>query len=261
MVTTGGSPHITHHGSALRRLAGPRVAGGAVVVTLVLAGCQGSPGPATESSAPTTPATSPSAIPTGPPTPKPRDQAAALAGQLRGRPLDITYRIRPRDPDQKGGVVRIQRAGGRYRVDVTRGASTSSLRTAPRGVVSCQSGPQGRTCLLVAKPGQRPPTLFNPGLQRIVTQALPRLAAPRRSLVVKRDGTWRAPHGYGTAVCFRVRGRSIDEGRYCLLDRGRFVGTPVSITYRSGRLVVVSIDSRVSPGFAVPPVRPTPLPD
>ncbi len=250
---TSGSPRGARRGQAVRWLA---AMGGA---TLAITGCQSSPDPVT-GSASTTPTPTSSATAEDAPTPSPRDQAAALAGQLRGRPLDLTYRIRPRNPEQQGGVVRIQRARGRYRIDVTRGASTSSLRTAPRGAVSCQSGPKGRTCLLVAKPGRRPPALFDPGLQRIVTQTLPALADPPRSLVVRRDGVWRAPHGYGTATCFRVRGRGIDEGRYCLLDSGRYVGTPVLITYRSGRLVILSIDNRVAAGFALPPVAPTPLP-
>jgi hypothetical protein len=254
VFATTGSPRGARRGRAVRWLAAVGV------VALAVTGCAGDPEPVADSST-TTPAPTRSPTTTVAPTPSPRDQAAALAGRLRGRPLDLTYRIRPRNLEAQDGLVRIQRARGRYRIDVTRGASTSSLRTAPRGAVSCQSGPRGRTCLLVAGPGQRPPALFDPGLQRILTQAVPRLADPPRSLVVRRDGTWRAPHGYGTAVCFRVRGRSIDEGRYCLLDSGRYVGTPVLITYRSGQLVIVSIDNRVSAGFALPPVAPTPLPD
>lgn len=232
----------------------------ATALAVMLGGCQDSPPPA--ASATTTPtATSASPSPTATSTPPvtARAQARALARQLQGRPLDVTYRIKRSNPDQPGGTVRIQRVGQRYRVDVTRGSSTSSLRTAPRGLVSCLRTPNGRSCFLVAKPGDRPPVLFNPGLQRIVTQAMPTLA--RGSASVRRDGTWRAPQNYGQATCFKVKGKNIDDGRYCLLNTGRFAGTPVYVRYKSGRLVAISIDARVSPGFIVAPVNPTPLPN
>ncbi|MFZ0324234.1 MAG: hypothetical protein WAN48_08900 [Actinomycetes bacterium] len=234
----------------------------ALVALVTLAACTSSETAAPNASQTTSaPVASPTTSPADPARVSPRAQARALALQVRGLPLDITYRIKPSNPDQQGGFVRIQRAGGRYRVDVTRGGSTSSLRTAPRGLVSCLSSPNGRSCFLVARPGSRPPALFNPGVQRIVTQAVPALASNSRSLTVRRAGTWRAPFGYGQAVCFAVHGKHVDGGQYCLLDHGRFAGTPVKVTYRSGELVVRSIDRRVSSGFARPPITPTPLPN
>jgi len=229
----------------------------AALAAAVLGGCQDSAPPAA-SATPTPPTTSAAPSPTAT-TPVTAEAAArTLARQLQGRPLDITYRIKRSNPDQPAGLVRIQRVGQRYRVDVTRGSSTSSLRTAPRGLVSCLRTPNDRSCFLVAKPGDRPPALFNPGVQRIITSVMPALA--KGSASVRRDGSWRARQDYGRATCFTVKGKNIDDGRYCLLNDGRFAGTPVYVSYRSGRLVAISIDAHVAPGFIVSPVKPTPLP-
>jgi predicted nicotinamide N-methyase len=101
--------------------------------------------------------------------------------------------------------------------------------------------------------------LFDPGVQRIFSRTLRRLAAGGASTTVVRSGTVRTAR-YGPAQCFTVRGQRVDAGRYCLLEGGRFAGVPARVQFRSGALKVLSIDRGLSDSVFRPVVRPTPLP-
>ena len=228
---------------------------------LALSACSDGPAPTAESPAPTLPTTTTVTTPTPTTTPSPsaREQARQLARQGLRSPLDVRYAIRPRAPASPRGQVRVRLEGSRYRVDVARGQTTASLFTAPRGLVSCQTSPRGRSCFLVSTSRTRPPALFDPGVQRIFSRTLRRLAASGASTTVVRSGTVRTAR-YGPAQCFTVRGQRVDAGRYCLLEGGRFAGVPARVQFRSGALKVLSIDRGLSDSVFRPVVRPTPLP-
>jgi hypothetical protein len=228
-----------------------------VTALLTLAGCSDSSPPSTGTTATTSPSATPS--PSAVERLSARDQAALLLG-TPPRPLDATYRLvsRGKRPD---ATVRVRLARGSYRVDVTRRGRTASLFTAPAGLVSCQTEPRAKSCFLVAKRGQRPPRLFDPGVQRIFLSTVGVIADPRKGVRIRYAGTWKAPKPLGSAPCFQVRGKLADPGTYCFLSQGRWSGALARAEFASGSLSLRSIDGRFDPKSAFrPPVRATPLP-
>jgi hypothetical protein len=241
-----------------RRAPGPLPLGVAcLALALVVAGCSGDGSPEASEPPTSTPAPTASATPT--PTLSAREEAADLVAQAP-RPFDALYRLDSagQRPDAKVRM-RIDRA--RYRVDVTRGRSTASLFTTRAGLVSCQVEGRDKACFLVAKRSERPPRLFDPGVQRIFLSAVPAIGEPRAGVRVRRAGVWKAPKPYGSAPCFQVTGRLPDPGVYCFLAEGRWTGALARAEFGSGSLSLRSIDGRFN-GDATftPPVRPTPLP-
>ncbi|MDH4353668.1 MAG: hypothetical protein OEW41_06770 [Actinomycetota bacterium] len=233
-----------------------KVAAAAVVlVLLALAGCSDSPTPTTVVSPPSPSASSPS--------PVERLSARSQAGLLLRkppRPVDATYRLVSRG-NRPDATVRVRLDRRSYRVDVTRRGRTASLFTAPAGLVSCQTAPRAKSCFLVAKRDERPPRLFDPGVQRIFLATVDVIADPRKGVRIRHAGVWKAPKAYGSAPCFQVRGKLADPGTYCFLDKGRWAGALARAEFASGSLSLRSIDGRFDPKNAFrPPVRATPLP-
>jgi hypothetical protein len=187
-------------------------------------------------------------------------EEAALLLRKPPRPVDATYRLdsRGKRPD---AMVRVRLDRRSYRVDVTRRGRTASLFTAPAGLVSCQTAPRQRSCFVVAKRDQRPPRLFNPGVQRIFQSTVRVIGDPRKGVRIRRAGVWEAPKNYGPAPCFQVRGKLADPGTYCFLSQGRWAGALARAEFGSGNLSLRSIDGKFTGSNAFrPPVKPTPLP-
>lgn len=228
-------------------------AAGALLLTVT--GCTGDPDPGASPAA-STPVPSVSATPT--PTLSAREEAADLVAAAP-RPFDALYRLDSagRRPD---AAVRMRIDKGRYRVDVVRGRSTASLFTARTGLVSCQVEGRDTACFLVAERSERPPRLFDPGVQRIFLAAVPTIGEPGAGVRIRRAGVWKAPRPYGSAQCFQVSGRLADPGVYCFLTDGRWTGALARAEFASGSLSLRSIDGRLSDATFSPPVRPTPLP-
>jgi hypothetical protein len=233
------------------------LAAGIVAGVLALVACSGEGAPGTPQPEGLSAAPSPSATATPPPSARAEAQALARLGMRS--PLDVTYRIRRPSPQLPHGQVRVRMSGDRYRVDVVRGPTTSTLLTTRRGLVSCRTSPGNRSCYLVSTAAGKPPPLFDPGVQRIFRHSLRRLARSGNGLTVTRSGPV-AETRYGPARCFAVRGDLVDRGRYCLLVQGQFQGVPVRVEYRSGTLLAVAIDRSLSKDAFQPMVRPTPLP-
>lgn len=211
----------------------------------------------TTSASPTPPGST--ASPT--PTLSPGAAAAALVGQAP-RVFDAVYRLRSTAERQPNALVRVRVTPNRYRVDVTRGRKTSTLMTAPAGLVSCQLAAGDRSCLLVAERDGQPPPLFDPGIQRIFRQVVPIVAAARPGVRVMRAGVWRGPRAYGDSQCFEVGGRLSDPGVYCFLVEGRWAGLLARAEFASGSLSLRAVTGRFDAEVAfTPPARPRPLPD
>ena len=233
-----------------------RLAAAAVVLGLLaLTACSGDPTPST--------AVSPTPSPTSSASPverlSARDQAALLL-RKPPRPLDATYRLDSRG-NRPDATVRVRLDRRSYRVDVARRGRMASLFTAPVGLVSCQIAPRAKSCFLVAKRDERPPRLFNPGVQRIFLATVAAIENPRKGVRIRHAGVWKAPRPYGTAPCFQVRGKLADPGTYCFLDEGRWAGALARAEFASGSLSLRSIDGRFDNQTAFrPPVRATPLP-
>ena len=231
-------------------------AGGALLLaTATLAGCAGgdeprgvrSPAPSTTTSAASRPTT---------PTPTPAEQRASdLAREGLTAAYTATYALQRAGAGDPAATVRIYKLGTSYRVDVARGGATSLLMSTAEGPVSCQVRGSRRTCLLVAGPGERPPRLFDPGLQRLVTDVLEAVSGGD-GLTVEGAGTMAAADGLPSATCFRISGGEVAPGEYCLTDGG----VPRRATYGSGTLELTELAKPPASSVFRPPVRPTPLP-
>lgn len=198
----------------------------------------------------------PDASPSPTPTPEP---PAQVLSRLARRGLTAgyvgTYVLDPAAPGRQDARARLFRRGDLVRVEVVRGSARSILTTTPRGPVSCQVEGRDRTCLLVAGPGERPPALFDPGLQRLVGADLEAFARRIGRLTVTDAGVLPATGRLPSARCFLVDGGA-DDGEFCLAPGGILRRAQ----FDSGRLDLVRLDDRPPRAAFRPPVKPTPLP-
>jgi len=190
------------------------------------------------------------------PTPTPADERAAdLAAAGLAAEYTATYALQRAGAGDPAATVTIYKLGASYRVDVARGGATSMLMSTAEGPVSCQVRGSRRTCLRVAGPGERPPRLFDPGVQRLVTDVLEAVSRGD-DLTVEGAGTLTASDGRPPATCFRINGEGIDPGEYCLTEEG----VPRRATFGSGTLELTELAPAPAQSVFRPPVRPTPLP-
>lgn len=231
-----------------------RVAVSALVVLLLpgLAACSaGDDGKAADR----TPAATRSTA-TSTPTPTPPEQVlSALAAEGVAAQFTGTYTLDSIDPKQDDATVTIHRLASSYRVDVTRGGATSILLTTTEGLVSCQVQAGQRTCLLVGPVGEPPPTLFDPGLQRLFTSDLAALVRGD-GLTVTPAGALPAAGPIASATCFAVAGTGVDPGEYCLTEAGILR----KAQFPSGTLELTELAGPPDADVFTPPATPTPLP-
>jgi hypothetical protein len=204
-------------------------------------------------------------------TPKPVELTAAeRAQQLSALAPDrfkASYRLTTRGnlPDAK---VLMRVLGERFRLDLTHGRTTAVLVYGRRGIVSCRIRQPAskedrieRVCFLVAETPRQLPALFDPGIQRLFRPTTLALSRGGKQVMVRRDGTWKAPHRLGEAECFAVRGERVERGRYCYLaEPGPNIGLLARAVFPSGTLELRDVSSALRSGAFRPPVRPTPLP-
>jgi hypothetical protein len=217
------------------------------------------------------PAASPTPSPSVSATLKPQELTAAERAQqlsaLAPDRFQASYRLTTRQnlPDAK---VLMRVLGERFRLDLTRGRTTAVLAYGRRGVVSCRirqpktkNDRVERTCFLVARTPRQLPPLFDPGIQRLFRTTTLALARGGKQVTVRRDGTWKAPHGLGVAECFAVRGERVRRGTYCYLaEPGPNIGLLARAVFPSGTLELRDVSGSLRKGAFRPPVRPTPLP-
>jgi hypothetical protein len=223
-----------------------------LVALLALGACSSGDAKTKPTPSPKTSAATTSPTPTPTPTP-PAARLAALAAKGVTANFRATYRLTTKVG--AGAKVQVFRRRDRFRVDIARGDARSVFLTAYRGLVSCRLQPGHRLCLLVARPGDRPPPLFNPSIQRLFTADL-RAFAARRGVRVTNRGTVSSAHGLPAASCFHVSGKRVDGGVYCLAASGVLR----SVQLPSGRLVLLTVHGAPKARRFVAPVKPTPLP-
>ncbi|MDQ1602549.1 MAG: hypothetical protein QOE01_394 [Actinomycetota bacterium] len=226
-----------------------------LVALLALGACSsGSSGDAKTQPTPSPKTSAVTMSPTPSPTPTPPGaRLAALAAKGVTASFTATYRLATKAG--AGAKVQVYRRGDRFRVGIARGDARSVFLTAPRGLVSCRLQPGHRLCLLVARPGDNPPPLFNPSIQRLFTADL-RAFAARHGVRVTNRGSVASARGLPAASCFHVSGKRVDGGVYCLAASGVLR----SVQLPSGRLVLLTVHGTPKTRLFIAPLKPTPLP-
>jgi len=208
-----------------------------------------------------------------------QQQLAGLAGLAAAASYDATYDLDARTGDT--GTIRIVALPPSYRVDVTlRGAEPSIYIQKSGTVVSCRLKTGKPSCFLVARPGEPVPEIFDPGVQRLFSDAVADLGANPAGYLV--DVIPSEPLAVGTvpATCFDVRraGPSaspsaspdpspstanpvdptgFETGEYCFADDGLLTRVAVS----TGALVLKSRGAAPTLKLFDAPAKPAALPD
>ncbi len=211
-----------------------------------------------------------------------RGRLAVLAQATANGSYDATYRFVQR-PSGTAGTIRILQSPPQYRIDVVskNSATYYSLTT---GIVSCSRRGTKKTCFLVARPGEDPPALFDPGVQRLFRDAVEDLAAnptdytvravpfPSGSASVAVSSPSPTATPLPTGECFEVtraaspspdRG-GFEDGTYCLSEQG--VATYIDVS--SGTLTLTKLgnppDAKafkpITKVQKLPDLTPTPTP-
>jgi hypothetical protein len=212
-----------------------------------------------------------------------RGRLAVLAQATANGSYDATYRFEQR-PSGTAGTIRILQSPPQYRIDVVskNSATYYSLTT---GIVSCSHRGTKKTCFLVARPGEDPPALFDPGVQRLFRDAVEDLAAnpndytvrtvpfPSDSVSASSSAT---PSPGATPLpageCFLVNRAAspsadrngFEDGTYCLSEQG--IATYIDVS--SGTLTLTIVrnppDAKAFKPSAkvqkLPDLTPTPTP-
>lgn len=200
---------------------------------------------------------------------RPQRRLAELAGLAAVAAYDATYALRAASGET--GTVRIVARPPDYRVDVTlRGGEPSIFIQRAGSVVSCSTKARRVSCFTVARPGEPVPELFDPGVQRLFSDAVRELAASPASYVVTDAAAPASPNG---AECFDVRRQApsgsataaaaptadptgFETGQYCFGTDGLL--TRVAVT--TGTLDLATRGPVPGPDAFAPPATPRALP-
>ncbi len=209
---------------------------------------------------------------------------AELAGLAARASYDATYDLDARSGDR--GTIRIVAAPPSYRVDVSlRGAEPSIYIQKAGTVVSCRLKSGTASCFLVARPGEPVPEIFDPGVQRLFSDAVADLAADPAGYAVEELPSSASAEGVPPASCFDVRRQNsaaitsgpsstpsagggatpsasadpagFETGQYCFADDGLLTRLAVS----TGALVLLSRGPAPTSALFDAPARPAALPD
>ena len=213
--------------------------------------------------------------PTPTPTPTPTLSAAqrrlaAVAQAAATAVYDARYAFTA-PATQDSGTIRIVNRPPGVRVDVTRNATTAVFIATPARTVSCTVTAAKKSCFLVARPGEEIPDIFDPGVQRLFTNAVGDLAAdPAGYDVTELPGA--TPSGTSpAAACFRVDRRAeptaspspadpsasgFEDGRYCFAAGGY----PTLIEVPTGSLRFTALGPAPTDATFVPPAPVAQLP-
>lgn len=198
-------------------------------------------------------------------------QLAELAGLAAAAEYDVTYDLAATTGDR--GTIRIVAAPPSYRVDVALGGEPSTFIERAGTVVSCTRKAGRAACVLVARPGEPVPPLFDPGVQRLFTEAVADLAANPERYDVTAAASGR-PAPAPPATCFDVRRigstaspsavaadqtdpTGFETGQYCFGADGVLTRLAVS----TGTLTQRSRGPAPSADAFDPPATPVALPD
>lgn len=215
-----------------------------------------------------------SAAPTPSPSPvvTPAQALAALAGAATGRGYVATYLTVANRLGKPGrqATATVSILPPRYRVDILdNGATAVLIGGGPLAAVSCGIGPAITTyCLRVAAPGQPLPQIFDPGVQRVVTDDLAVLAARPDAFTVTARVGLPATTTTPAASCFAVKPLAqppappdkriarVDTGVWCLSADG----LAVRLIFGSGTLTLRKVGAAPALSVFRPPATPQPIP-
>ena len=191
---------------------------------------------------------------------------AELAGLAAKASYDVTYTVVAATGEQ--GTVRIVAVPPSFRVDVIVSGAPSTFIQHGGSTVSCAMKSGRPACLLVARPGEPVPDVFDPGVQRLFTDAVADLAAHPERYVVTTASPTAAPDA--ESECFEVRRLAasaspsptsdptgFETGQYCFADDG--VMTRLSVV--TGTLTQAGRGPKPTAALFVPPATPVALPD
>ena len=202
----------------------------------------------------------------------PQRRLAELAGLAATAAYDVTYALSAASGDK--GTIRIVAAPPSYRVDVTLGGGEPSTFIQRDGTVTSCTRKSGKaSCFLVARPGEPVPELFDPGVQRLFSDAVAELAAHPDDYSVEAVAA-AAP---ADDECFDVRRSAFassasasagptptttnptgfETGQYCFGSDG--VLTRLDVT--TGTLTLQSRGTAPTAALFDPPASPIALPD
>ena len=206
-----------------------------------------------------------------------RARLSVLARATANGSYDASYRF-VQLPSNATGSIRIRQTPPQYRIDIVarNGASYFSLKS---GIVSCSRKGTKRTCLLVARPGEEAPELFDPGVQRLFRDAVEDLAARPDDYTVVTTTPPTVPPATGSpsptpstlpippGECFAVTRvstvpdpdpeKGFEPGTYCFAEQG--VATAISV--KSGALTLVKLLGPPPAAAYTPPAKVQRLPD
>jgi hypothetical protein len=212
------------------------------------------------------------------PTPSPEQaELARLAGLTAKLRYDATYNfVAPATKDS--GAIRIVAAPPYFRLDIGTGGTVAIFIVSPSRTVTCNIKGTEKSCFLVAGKGEEVPDLFDPGIQRLFSDAVRDLAANPLNYTVSTASPLDLPGKLPTGTCFEVSKEAgapggvgpedptgFETGRYCFARNGLLTSLAVS----TGRMTLRKIDKvpALSAFNAVAPVKtlpklpsPTPTP-
>ena len=221
-----------------------------------LAGCTGSSSPA-----PTPTPTSSSPSPSPSPTLTASEQLQALAHDATRAVFHATYRVH-RDKPGSSATMRVDHTPQRVRLDITAESTTATFIAAPRAAFACTRSGGQRSCLRVARKGERIPVPFNLAPASIFTKDVGRLADHPGRYDVKAAGQRKSRGDVPASSCFEVRATkgTKQERRpvtYCFADDGVLVFAG----YASGNVIrLMTLRQRLAKDAFRPYSSPTPLP-
>lgn len=243
-----------------------------LVALIAATGCSSKKKDASASPAPESSAMASVTLSSAPPVNKPEDAKAltTLATKAAKASYDATYDF---NAVRAKGLVRIVAAPPSFRVDFSIGPQAVAIYQIAVGTVSCgTSQDKPVTCALVSGPGEKIPSAFDPGVQRLFTNGLEALAKDPTGYAISGlpDGTGKP--GIPVGKCFHVErladlktvspdaitvpGQGFESGDYCF-DPASGVLTSVKVT--SGTLALTKAPTKPAAADFTPPASPRPL--
>jgi hypothetical protein len=210
------------------------------------------------------------------PSPSPEQlELGRLAGLAAVAKYDASYRF-VESSTKKAGILRIVALAPYFRLDVTTDGTTAIFLTSPNRTVSCSVRGTKKSCFLAARKGEKVPDLFDPGLQRLFSDAVKDLAANPLNYAVTSSPNFDLPGKLPTGKCFAVDkapgapGGSgpedptgFETGRYCFSPGGLLT----HLSVETGRITMMKISptpdikdfNAPAPVKSLPPL-PSPTP-
>lgn len=203
--------------------------------------------------------------PTAPPLTAAQERLAELAQAAATSTYDATYAFSA-PATKRSGTIRIFSRPPDLRVDVAQQGTRALYFSTSDGTISCTVKPRKQDCFLVAEPGEPVPSTFDPGVQKLFTDAVAALAADPAGYDVAELADRTKSGALPAAECFQVDrvvvpspgtdATGFEDGQYCFAERGMLT----SVRVQTGTLSLRAIGPVPDNGDFRPPVPPKRLP-